>query len=431
MYNAMKRCLFAISLYCAMYVLSILFFTADPESSEVAATHSSRHDSTLYTNACRVLWEVMFYFASDHGSRVTTQPNIARTELTSINVSAHKIDFFTGNHVHGDKKKRYARGGKKNLFNNTDIKEAGVLLKESNVSKRREQHRSVVLSASVSEVVHNTPYAVLLPLSARSWVAAGFRPIIVLVVYESLAWRATLTAILLMKELESIPHCRIFILPSPTRFIEVSLAQVSRLFVSLILSMSEQDDYLRVSDADMIVYQGWPFWTENITGVHIYNGGCCLPQRPMHSIGMTVRLWRRLFSPVVAIESGQCSPAELSKRLVVLLQTKGVRSDKPMPWARQEWSVDQVLAGEIINNMQNSISLTISPVLGRVNYPHESLTRDVVESHEHKIVMSQMSNLQKRIDLSNLRQTSTFRNWNWTHWLQTITRQNSSNLSAS
>jgi len=378
----------------------------------------------------------MVYFASDYGSRVVTMPNmtlpnIARTQFTSINVSARNIEISTANHVHGDERKLYGRAEKKKLFRNTHIKEAGTLLKETNEFKRQVQHRSIVLSASVSDVVHNTPYAVLLPLSARSWVAAGFRPIIVLAVYEPLKWRATVTAILLMQELQSIPHCRIFILPSPTRFIEVSLAQVSRLFVGLILSISENDDYLRVSDADMIVYQGLPFWTENVTGVHIYNGGCCLPQRPMHSIGMTVRLWRQLFSPVVSIGSGRCSPDELSERLVLLLETKGVRSDRHMPWATQEWSVDQVLAGEIIDNMQKSIRLTISPVLGRVHHPHEPLTRGVVESHEHRIVMSQMPGLQKRIDLSNLHETAAFRNWNWTHWLDTITPQNSGNLSAS
>jgi len=66
----------------------------------------------LYTNACRLLWEVMVYFASDHDSHVVTVPNmtlpdIARTELTSINLS------------------------------DTYIKQTGTLLKETNVSKRQ------------------------------------------------------------------------------------------------------------------------------------------------------------------------------------------------------------------------------------------------------------------------------------------------------
>jgi len=282
--------------------------------------------------------------------------------------------------------------------------------------------RFITLSASVNEVVHSTPYSLLLPLTARSWVAAGFRPIILLVVHLPVKWRATRLAKLLMSELESIRHCKIFILPSPTRFIEVSLAQVSRLFVSLLLPESERDTYLRISDADMIVYQGWPFQTENITGVHIFNGNCCLPQRPMHSIGMTVQLWRQLFSPLISMESAQCSPAELSERLVILLNQRGIQSGKPMAWAQKPWSLDQILAGQIINNMKG-IRLTVSPSVGRVHFPHHALIEGVVESHEHKITVSQLPNLQKRIDLSNLRLSEPFQNWNWTRWVEQINRQ--------
>lgn len=50
-------------------------------------------------------------------------------------------------------------------------------------------NRFVVLSASVQEVVDQTPYPLLLPLSVRSWAAAGFRPIIVLVAHQPEQWR--------------------------------------------------------------------------------------------------------------------------------------------------------------------------------------------------------------------------------------------------
>jgi len=140
----------------------------------------------------------------------------------------------------------------------------------------------------------------------------------------------------------------------------------------------------------------------------------------MHSIGMTVQLWRQLFSPLISMESAQCSPAELSERLVVLLNQRGIQSGKPMAWAQKPWSLDQILAGQIINNMKG-IELTVAPVVGRVIYPHHALIQGVVESHEHKITMSQLSKLQKRIDLSNLRLSETFRYWNWTRWVESIT----------
>lgn len=306
--------------------------------------------------------------------------------------------------------------------NQTILASTFELSKENWSMVTQEKHRYIILSASVNEVVHLTPYVLLLPFTARSWVAAGFRPIIMIVVHNPPKWRATQRAHLLMNELESIPLSKIFILPSPTRFIEVSLAQVSRLFGSLLLTDLEQDNYLRISDADMIVYQGWPFQTENITGVHIFNGNCCLPQRPMHSIGMTVRLWRLLFSPLISTGTGQCSPAELSDRLVVLLNSRGVQSGKPMAWAQKPWSLDQILAGQIINNMKG-IKLTVSPSVGRVHFPHHALIEGVVESHEHKITVSQLPNLQKRIDLSNLRLSEPFQNWNWTRWVEQINRQ--------
>jgi hypothetical protein len=264
---------------------------------------------------------------------------------------------------------------------------------------------------------------VLLPLSARSWLAAGFRPIVLLVVHIPAKWQTSSFGILLVHELKSIPGALIYIIPAPTKFIEVSMSQVSRLFVSFLLPDSELDSYLRVSDADMIIYQSWPFRTENISGVHIYNGNCCLPQRPMHSIGMSVRLWRQLFSAALDIPTRRCSPEELAQKLTSWLARQGVNENKPMPWAKREWSLDQVLAGQIIKkakNMFKDVRLTVSPSVGRVHRPHHPLTRNVVESHEHKIRFSQLVHLQRRIDLSVLRDSAVFRNWNWTSWFTVV-----------
>jgi hypothetical protein len=335
-----------------------------------------------------------------------------KMETKSLNASIERIGLDDLDHVNGS-----------NIPSNS--------LNVSFQKRLEDQHefhdaqRFIVLSASVTEVVHETPYSVLLPLSARSWLAAGFRPIILLAVNNPAEWHISSFGNLLVHELETIPGVLIYIIPSPSKFIEVSMSQVSRLFASFLLPDSELDSYLRVSDADMIIYQSWPFRTENISGVHVYNGDCCLPQRPMHSIGMSVRLWRHLFSAALDIPIRRCSAEELAQILTSWLARQGVNEHKPLSWAQREWSLDQVLAGQVINNMRPTVRLTVSPVMGRVHYPHHPLTQtnpagDVVESHEHKIVFSQLVHLQRRIDLSVLRDSAIFRNWNWTSWYTVI-----------
>ena len=286
-------------------------------------------------------------------------------------------------------------------------------------------NRFVVLSASVQEVVDQTPYSLLLPLSARSWAAAGFRPIVVLASHQPAQWRASALGALVVEEVENIPGSMLFVLPSPTRFLEVSLAQLVRLFVSFLLPDSELHSYVRVSDADMIIYQGWPFRTEAVAGVHIYNGDCCLPELPMHSIGMAVNLWRRLFASVLSLPSIPCSPEAMSTSLSRWLAEQGVDGSSRVAKVWEErhkgWSLDQILAGQIIGNITTlDIPLTLAPLLDRVHFANDPLTRDVVESHEYRIQLSQLLNLQQRINTSVLRDNPIFQHWSWTAWFNKV-----------
>jgi hypothetical protein len=95
-----------------------------------------------------------------------------------------------------------------------------------------------------------------------------------------------------------------------------------------------------------------------------------------------------------------------------------------MPWAQREWSLDQVLAGQVINNMRENVSLTVSPVVGRVHYPHHPLTQTdpAGEVVEHRIVFSQLVHLQRRMDLSVLRDSAIFGTWNWTSWYTVVSK---------
>lgn len=278
----------------------------------------------------------------------------------------------------------------------------------------------VVLSASMSEVVHDTPYAVLLPLSARSWAAAGFTPIIVLVRHEPSSLEH-----ILIDDLQLIPSIIIYTVTVKAKHTQISTSQIVRLFVSFLLPDTELDSYLRVSDADMIIYQSWPFNTQKTPGVHVYNGACCQPQMPMHSIGMKVRLWRSLFAKHLNISEGQKSVQWLEEFVHSWLVSRGVDPLKPIVWTEKKWFLDQILAGEVINNRPSNIELTMSPVAPRVHYPHDALSKTnpagtVVESHEHKITFHQLKDLQKRIDFSILNQNKLFQMWTFTQWLSAV-----------
>ena len=269
--------------------------------------------------------------------------------------------------------------------------------------------RMVVLTASVTEVTHSTPYPLLLPLTARAWLAAGFRPVIVLAVFRPDEWQNSALGMLLMADLRLIEGSFIFILPSPTPFIEVALAQTVRLFITAVLPCS--DGYLRVSDADMIVYQGEPFHTEDVEGVHVYNGDCCRPQLPMHSIGMSVRLWKDLFMPMLNLTT-PVTLSQLSSALTQLLVNEGINLNSPMQFGKEHvWFIDQIYAGRVIRNYASS------PMLHRIHVG-DVYSDGVVESHEHKIVVSQLPQLQERIEMSSLRTAAAFRDWSWTEWCQ-------------
>ena len=61
--------------------------------------------------------------------------------------------------------------------------------------------------------------------------------------------------------------------------------------------------------------------------------------------------------------------------------------------------------------MCSNIELSVSPVTARIHYPHQHLTPNVVESHEHKITAAQLPALQRRIDSSVLRKLPPFQKW--------------------
>jgi len=288
----------------------------------------------------------------------------------------------------------------------------------TNKNKRFKDDYFIVLSASVSEVVHNTPYSLILPFSARSWAAHGFHPLIILVSYMPNEWKKTLSGKALYEELQSIPNCTVFLLPSPTKYIEVSLAQISRLFVSFLITENVDEAYLRVSDADMIIYESWPFLTKDVPGIHLYNGDCCKPQIPMHSIGMKIKLWRQFFGNSLNLIKTYYSPIELSKYLTAWILDKGVDIHSPIPWAEWQWSLDQVLAGYVLLSLNNSVNILTVPMQHRIDFIHNPLQYNVVESHEHKILLQELPLLQRRIDTSSLKTKSVFEQWNYDTFLQ-------------
>ena len=176
----------------------------------------------------------------------------------------------------------------------------------------------VLLSATIGVNARPEPYAYLCALTARNWNNFGFRPIIVLVGSntEEIEEVISIWTIILSPETTIVP----IIVEKPEH--QISVAQVSRLLVVSALSSTtttttttlngdqlvfHDDDFVRLTDADMMIMNPSPFeapyetpknqgnYTASDDIITIFNGKCCPGDYPMHSVGMKVKLFRTIF----------------------------------------------------------------------------------------------------------------------------------------
>jgi hypothetical protein len=194
-------------------------------------------------------------------------------------------------------------------------------------------------------------------------VTAGFHPII-FTVTSSLElfqkvfklWETLLPPEVISKPGHIIP---LIVLPNMSA---VLVAQVARLYGASWLSTEDISDesFLRVTDVDMLIFESAPFFPPppNVD-IDIYNGGCCRGrgtkvgdrlcyQYPMHSVGMSAKLWRTLF-PLHNV-SFDVNGQNLIAHIISVAESVGYKAGERINHGGKSWFVDQTLLGCTIDS---------------------------------------------------------------------------------
>jgi hypothetical protein len=181
-------------------------------------------------------------------------------------------------------------------------------------------------------------------------------------------------------------------------------------------------DFVRVTDADMIIMKSKPFLPVPGADVDIYNGRCCLGhashvvegrrcrQYPMHSVGMSAGMWSALFPLNGAGDDG----ADVDVGRFVLGLAKAHFGYDPMASPREGggtvrhgqrrlWFMDQLLLGCAIDGaIERGYNVTLSPIPGkrfdrmkgpiRNGYVDVHLPRFRLDLAEHRAWMDRLVN---------------------------------------
>lgn len=225
----------------------------------------------------------------------------------------------------------------------------------------------VVISTSIDTIARNEDYAFMAGIAALNWYSKGFIPIIIAVLtgekrgngYEKVAklWND-----ILPKNAIVIPFT------VDDENMVITIAQIIRLYAVHLPELSVLDDrsFLRVTDADSLVFDKDRFHEDpkSEIDIDIFNGKALLKagkntirggetcnQYPMHSVGMKVGLWKKLFpitANVTLLESLQSKIIEAFGRL-----------PKSMRHGGNGWYMDQILLGCVIDDVINHRSSEI------------------------------------------------------------------------
>jgi hypothetical protein len=242
----------------------------------------------------------------------------------------------------------------------------------------------------LSAYARKEDYDYLVAVTAANWHSFGFTPIVIAVADSrqridqvKRAWDLLLPA-----EAIVIP----VVIP---REASVSVAQMSRLYaatVALRRGYLRPGDYVRVTDADMMILRPGPFLPVPGADVDVYDGRCCLGrasriadgrtcrQYPMHSVGMSAGTWSRLF-PVNGTAAGEdergADGADVDVGRFVLALAKhhfgydpsaapGDGGGSVRHGQRRLWFMDQLLLGCTIDGaIERGYNVTLSPTCGK------------------------------------------------------------------
>lgn len=283
-------------------------------------------------------------------------------------------------------------------------------------------------------------YDFLAALTASNWMAHGFIPILVLVYPQGKSDENRIEEIKRLYQLVLPDEAKLVGLPVPPGLEPISVAQMVRLWIPHLVPELHLDSWLRITDADMWIADARPFANANSSAdiVDVYNGNCCrggqptllsdgrsCHQYPIHSVGMRVGLWLKLF-PVTSSEAEEGTPTTSTS----LVGTDEVLSAisrafslfpywKPNAQIRHgrgsQWYMDQILLGcQVDGAAKNGIvhAITTGPMQRRLHIPSTRLKK-VVDLHlarfrldDHDAWLLELvgldSNLLNKINISKL-----------------------------
>jgi hypothetical protein len=135
---------------------------------------------------------------------------------------------------------------------------------------------------------------------------------------------------------------------------------MSRLFGATVVPDLHEESFLRVTDADMMILNPIPFEPpdDNKTDITILNGRCCLGSHPvgnsgrkcnmypMHSVGMKVGLWRKLF-PLTFAPPGATDPDSMLSHLNAMIDSifPDFKNQAHTQHGGANWFMDQIALG--------------------------------------------------------------------------------------
>ena len=136
----------------------------------------------------------------------------------------------------------------------------------------------------------------------------------------------------------------------------IPVAQISRLFVSLMLPDLSPDSILSTTDADMMIMDKSRFAISGDTDIEIFYGNCCgAHQFPMHSVTMSVQKWRSLFQQLWHNEKS------FEDNIIQTTKTFGFESNQQIRHGGAHWSMDQQILSSIVRKSNLKFKLSPGP----------------------------------------------------------------------
>lgn len=217
------------------------------------------------------------------------------------------------------------------------------------------KHKSqpYVVFSTTTGVTHarESDYDFVASLTAKNWHNMGYIPIVV-VVSDHPSHIDMLT-----EKWSDILPAEAIVIPLVVRQNNaIPVAQISRLFVSLMLPDLSPDSILSTTDADMMIMDKSRFAISGDTDIEIFNGNCCgAHQFPMHSVTMSVQKWRTLFQHLWHNEKS------FQDNIIQTTKTFGFESHQQIRHGGAHWSMDQQILSSTVRTSHLKFKLSPGP----------------------------------------------------------------------